>query len=386
MPVRVTAGLGANVPYRVPVHRPAARRPPRRPRHVVRRLQPRRRRRAVPARRRRRSAGRAPHRPHQRRLARVRRGCPAGPAVRLPGARARGTPATGTASTRPSCSPTRTPEPSTATSGSTTPCSGRTRPPTTRSPTRATRRRSCRTRWSSTRPTTGGRPAARGALGRHRRLRAAREGLHRCPPRGAGAPARHVRRAGAPRRGRAPRRSRRHDGRAAAGAPLHQRADAAPPRQGQLLGLQLARLLRPARRLLGGRLARAAGDRVPRHGARPARRRPRGGARRRLQPHRRGRRRRADPVLARAGQRGLLPAASAAGATSTSPAAATRWTCGTRGRWRWSPTRCGTGSQEMHVDGFRFDLAPALARGTDAFERHRHLPQRVWRRTRCCPR
>jgi glycogen operon protein len=26
--------------------------------------------------------------------------------------------------------------------------------------------------------------------------------------------------------------------------------------------------------------------------------------------------------------------------------------------------------QEMHVDGFRFDLAPALARGTDAFERH----------------
>src|SRR6185295_9434342 len=24
--------------------------------------------------------------------------------------------------------------------------------------------------------------------------------------------------------------------------------------------------------------------------------------------------------------------------------------------------------QEMHVDGFRFDLAPALARGTDAFE------------------
>ncbi len=26
--------------------------------------------------------------------------------------------------------------------------------------------------------------------------------------------------------------------------------------------------------------------------------------------------------------------------------------------------------QEMHVDGFRFDLAPALARGTDAFEKH----------------
>ena len=40
-----------------------------------------------------------------------------------------------------------------------------------------------------------------------------------------------------------------------------------------------------------------------------ARGRPRGRARRRLQPHLRGRRRRADDLLARPGQRGLLPAA-----------------------------------------------------------------------------
>ena len=48
--------------------------------------------------------------------------------------------------------------------------------------------------------------------------------------------------------------------------------------------------------------------------------------------------------------------------TSTSPAAATRSTCSIRACCSWSWTRCATGSTEMHVDGFRFDLASALAR------------------------
>ena len=63
--------------------------------------------------------------------------------------------------------------------------------------------------------------------------------------------------------------------------------------------------------------ARRAGRRVPRPGAGAARRRHRGAPRRRLQPHRRGRRRRPGAVLARPGQRGLLPARSAAAATPT---------------------------------------------------------------------
>ena len=42
--------------------------------------------------------------------------------------------------------------------------------------------------------------------------------------------------------------------------------------------------------------------------------------------------------------------------------AATRSTSGTRTRCSSSWTRCATGSLEMHVDGFRFDLASTLAR------------------------
>ena len=50
--------------------------------------------------------------------------------------------------------------------------------------------------------------------------------------------------------------------------------------------------------------------------------------------------------------------------TSTSPAPAIRSTSAIPTRCAWSWTRCATGSSEMHVDGFRFDLAPALARET----------------------
>ena len=49
-------------------------------------------------------------------------------------------------------------------------------------------------------------------------------------------------------------------------------------------------------------------------------------------------------------------------ATRTAPAAATRSTCAIRACCSWCSMRCATGSSEMHVDGFRFDLAPVLGR------------------------
>ncbi len=144
-----------------------------------------------------------------------------------------------------------------------------------------------------------------GAVGRHGDLRAAREGLH--PP-ASGDPAgaaRDLRRAGPPGGHRVPEEPGCHGGRTAAHPPLRVRAGAAAPRQGELLGLQLARLLRPAR---GVRLAaRQPGARVQVDGAGAARGRARGDPGRRLQPHRRGRPGRAGAVLPRHRQRLLLP-------------------------------------------------------------------------------
>jgi glycogen operon protein len=134
----------------------------------------------------------------------------------------------------------------------------------------------------------GRRPAAAHPVELDRRLRAAREGLHRAAPRRAAAPARHLRRAGPRGVGRAPARARRHRRRAAARAPLRVRAAPAAAGAGQPLGLQLARLLRAARGVQLERLARRAGARVQGDGAHAARGRHRGAARRGLQPHREG--------------------------------------------------------------------------------------------------
>ena len=41
--------------------------------------------------------------------------------------------------------------------------------------------------------------------------------------------------------------------------------------------------------------------------------------------------------------------------------------------------------EEMHVDGFRFDLAAALGRGDDGFDPHGRVPARPSARTRCWP-
>ena len=99
----------------------------------------------------------------------------------------------------------------------------------------------------------------------------------------------------------------------------------ADARDGELLGLQLDRLLRPARGLLVLRRPRPAGDRVQADGEELPPRRDRGDPRRGLQPHGRGRHRRADVLLPRARRPRLLQArpAPATTPTGTSPGAAT---------------------------------------------------------------
>ncbi len=90
----------------------------------------------------------------------------------------------------------------------------------------------------------------------------------------------------------------------------------------------------------------------------------RGHPRRGLQPHRRGQPPGPHAVLQGHRQRRLLPAGGGRPEAlhglhrhrqlAERPAARTRCSC--------SWTRCATGSTEMHVDGFRFDLASTLAR------------------------
>ncbi len=99
----------------------------------------------------------------------------------------------------------------------------------------------------------GGRHPAAHLVAGHRRLRAARQGLHPAPQRDPRAPARHLCGARQPHRDPLSAGPRSDRDRAAAGAPLRDRAARRRARDAQLLGLQLRRLLRAARRLqLGG--------------------------------------------------------------------------------------------------------------------------------------
>ena len=132
----------------------------------------------------------------------------------------------------------------------------------------------------------------------------------------------------------------------------------------ELLGLQHHRLLRAGPEVLQRGIARRAGAGVQGDGARPARGGHRGHPRRRLQPHRRGQPPRPDAV---------------ASAASTTPPT-TGWSTTTSSYYM---DYTGTGNTlnvrhphslqlimdslrywvtEMHVDGFRFDLAATLAR------------------------
>ena len=153
--------------------------------------------------------------------------------------------------------------------------------------------------------------------------------------------------------------------------PVHQFVQDAHLREGpaQLLGLQLHRLLRPARRVLRRRRPRRPGGRVQGHGEGAARGRHRGHPRRGLQPHRRGQ----PPRARRCRFKGI------------DNASYYRLVEGDRAHY-FDTT--GTGNSlnvshpaalglimdslrywvtEMHVDGFRFDLATTLTRqGGDA--------------------
>ena len=179
----------------------------------------------------------------------------------------------------------------------------------------------------------GRRPPAAHAVARDGHLRAARQGLHRAPPRRAGAPARHLRRARPPGRHRAPAAPGRHGGRAAAGAPVRQRAAPAAARADATTGAttrsasspRTPRTPRAATR--GEQVARVQGD-----GAGAARRRHRGDPRRRLQPHR--------PRATRTGRRWR-----SAGSTT---AATTGWTRTTARRY-CDVTGCGNTLDLRHA-------------------------------------
>ena len=165
-------------------------------------------------------------------------------------------------------------------------------------------------------------------------------------------------------RARVPQGARRHGRRAAADPPHRRRVVPRRPRADQLLGLLDDRLPRAALALRRDRHPRPGGARVQGHGQGAAPRGHRGDPRRRLQPHRRGQPPRPDALLQRRRQRrpttGSCPTTRAT--TWTTRAPATRST-----RMHPSVLRLIMDSLrywviECHVDGFRFDLASALAR------------------------
>ena len=334
----------------------------------------------MPVRRRRRASARAADRAHARRLARPRRPASGPGSATATGCTARGTPGTGTASTRPSCSSTPTPGRSTARCASTR----RARPDSAGDdtvPTRATRRRSCRARSSST-PAFDWRrrPAAGRAVGGHGRLRAARARASplrtpACPSelRGTYAGLAH------------PAALEHLVGLGVTTVELlpvhHFVSEPTLLRRGldELLGLQHARLLRAARRLLVG--GRRAAQQVAEFKRRWCGRCTPPGSRccstsSTTTPPR------ATPTARRCRWRGLDNAAyyrlrARPAATSTSPAAATRSTCATR-------ARCAmvTDSLRYWVAGDARRRLPVRPRpGAGARHRRvrrgRHLPHRA---------
>ena len=111
-----------------------------------------------------------------------------------------------------------------------------------------------------------------------------------------------------------------------------------------------------------------AGHRVQVDGAGPAPGRARGHPRRGVQPHGRGEPARADPVPAGHRQLGLLPteARRARGTTSTSPGTGNSLNILHPRTMALIMDSLRYWVTDMHVDGFRFDLAPVLVRGFEA--------------------
>ena len=212
----------------------------------------------------------------------------------------------------------------------------------------------------------GGRPAAAHAAGTHGHLRGARQGLHRAPSRrAAGRCAAPTPASPAPAGVDYLHRARRHRGRAAARAPLRRRASTWSTAGSPTTGATTRSASSPPTRasppsgVRGQQVAefKTMVKTLHRGGHR-------GDPRRGLQPHRRGQPPRADALLPRHRQRRLLPPR-----------------CPTTRATTWTTPGCGNTLNmmhprtlqlimdslrywvlEMHVDGFRFDLASALAR------------------------
>ncbi len=202
------------------------------------------------------------------------------------------------------------------------------------------------------------------AVGAHGHLRVPREGHDDAAPGGAPGAARHLSRALQRADPRAPALARRHGRRAAPGAPGGERAAPGRPGPRQLLGLQLRSATSrptcaspPPATAARSTEFKAMVRRLPRGGAR-------GAARRRLQPHRRRRPSRPDAGVPRHRQRRLLPARPGAPRPlprlhrlrqhARPPARRRRCDLVLDSLRYWV--------EEMHVDGFRFDIAPVLGR------------------------
>ena len=183
----------------------------------------------------------------------------------------------------------------------------------------------------------------------------------------AGAPARHLRRARPPGGDRSPGRARHHRDRAAADARLHRRPAPARQRACATTGATTTiGFFAPEPRYLAGRRGR----RVQDHGQALPQRRHRGHPRRGLQPHRRGQPPRADAVASRASTTPPTTAScpTTRASTSTTPAAGNTINLSHPRVLQMVTDSLRYWVEEMHVDGFRFDLAATLGRELHGFD------------------
>ena len=290
-------------------------------------------------------------------------------------------PAAGRAATRPSCCSTPTRGRSRAA------CDG-IRRCTAGDDRRATRRRTCRAPWSGRRRSTG---ATTGRPGPRWRTRSSTSctsrASRRLHPERARDAARHLRRARASGGDRAPAAARRHRRRAAARPPVRPRRARSSRAGCATTGATSRSATSPpttsTAAAAGQQVARVQGD-GPRACTRPG---LEVHPRRRLQPHRRGRRATARRCASAAS---TTPPTTGwprtAAATSTTPAAATRSTRTARTALRLVMDSLRYWVQEMHVDGFRFDLAASLGRGDQRLRSASARSSRPSARTRCSSR
>ena len=278
------------------------------------------------------------------------------------GCTARTTRRAGCGATRPSCCSTRTPRRSTGTSTGTSRCSATTSATRTRRNDDDSARRTCPSRSSSTRSSTGATTGRRARpYARDGHLRGARQGAHRCATptsrrsmrgtyAGLAHPAiiEHLKQLGRHRVELMPVHQFVHDSTLLERGPVA--TTGATTRSASSPRTTSTRRSGTPRR---------AGAGVQGDGAGAARGRHRGDPRRRLQPHRRGQPPGPDAVAARASTtRPTTGSSTTTSATTwTTPAPATASTSRHPHSLQLIMDSLRYWVTEMHVDGFRFDLA-----------------------------